>query len=545
MISSMKEMHKIVSRKDGEDSVYNSWGITHLSYTAYDSEMFWETVGIMKLGLPVPPRFDSNYARAIAIAAIQEMNKKFSEDETAYFGFQQDLLNRVVQDISKYYEEHPNAFFAIVKNKPMTKAEKIRQHSAIRGLAKERIKSKLRPVTGQMKRDMRYRKFLYDDTADQDESMTQEEKIEFGYAQHYAIKTEDMTQFDEHIISAQLDQATITSESTDIISQFFLKNQDQIKSLIPYFQNKVLLGLNPKDLWKVKVFVWKASEVYEFLEKIDVGASLDPNEKGYLYMFYLMVCIAALHQKCQSFVQAAGPVSMLIGRRHIPTLTELVIKTFLHFTKDLEKNVFSKFKFPPPVIPSDITSFGNVIKDKPRNLLKTMKLAKPCTQQPAIAALTSKLMQFKDSEGLPVEFNIQDEFESYEVFASLTQNIMDSFIEGKIKGGSDEFAQPAMLVRLTKLSSDASDKEVLEAVKGPWKASKENLEKIEYIIPVVSGKAQDICKLEKIEPDSSGRWSCSCKLADSELRAEVKGTDFSHLIPKGSQNVIKYVNIKS
>jgi hypothetical protein len=550
----MKDFLKILSSSQSDDSMYTSWNITHLSYTAYDPEMFWETVGIKKLGLPVPPKFDSNYARAIAICTIQEIDRKWSEPDEGKSTYQRDVLNETVKNVAKYYGKNPDSFFRMCPKKPMTKALKERQHLVIRGMAKKRIKSAPGKLYREIEKDKRNRIYL-NDNDESGKARTQEEMIEVAYHNsNYDLDRSEWTDLDTHIISTSLDQATITDESIDIISQYFLNNPQQIQAIVPYFQNKVLVGLNPKNLWKVNVFEWKASEVYTLLENMDIGVPILPNEKGYLYMFYLMVCIAALQQKWKTSVQAISDASMIIGRQHIPTLTTLVIKTFLHFTKDLEKNVFSHFELPPPIKPSEITAFSNLIKDKPRNILKSIPVPLASVPKPPKKKTVVKMVKNASGDSLPPVFNFAEAFESYEVFETLTNNIVASFMEGKIiesenpsnQKSSDnlpEIQERVLLVRLPKLSVDASDKMILEAVAGPWRVSKEKLEKVEYIIPIVSGVAQDVCRLDKIAPDQSGRWSCSCSMADSAIRNKYKGMDFSPLFPRGTANPVKYLNV--
>ncbi len=529
--------------KGNDDSIYTTWNITHLSYTAYNPEMFWETVGIKKLGLPVPPLFDSNYARAIAICTIQEINRKWPEPDEGKSTYQRDVLNETVNDISKYYESCSKVFFKKFPEKPVTKDERERLHRYIRGIARLRIESAPRPLYGEKRKDADNRVYLVDSENDR----SQEDMIDTALNYGYVLGRDELSDLDRHIISTSLDEATITDESTDIISKYFLQNRPQVQSIVPYFQNKVLVGLIPQTLWtEVRVFEWKAAEVYSLLEDIDMGVPIAQNGKSYLYMFYLMVCIAALQQKWKTSVQAVSESSMIIGRQHIPTLTTLVIKTFLHYTKDLEMNVFSHIEFPPPMTPNDVKEFGNLIKDKPRNLLKSINVPLTSIHKSSKKVKTTKLMAAISDDVLPETFNLEEAFESYEVFEALTNNIVASFLEGKIidEPDSGKVQEPILLVRLKSISGDASEKAILEAVRGPWSVTRQRLEKVEYIIPLVSGIAQDVCKLDDIKSGPKpGQWACSCSIADEDVRTKYKGVDFSDQFPKGSANPVKYLNV--
>lgn len=412
----------------GKESIYKTLQIRDLKYSSYSAAMFWDYIKIKSNDLPIPNSYTANFARAITICTIIAIDYRWkNERDSGRKEYQIDVLNKTVIDIAKYYEKNPQSFFKRCPDRPKTQKDMEKVHSVIIGLAKRRIISMLRPILTEEKREEReHRVHFNDNSVNEDINQTIEEQIDNVSNHNYIPEKEDLTELDREIISSDLDCSIITSESKNIISRYFIENISQIESLLPFFNNKMLTNLNPSDLWKIKVFEWKAKNIYSYLEKIDNGEELDPNEKGSLYLFYLMICISAIHQKWQPNFITDGISTMIITKKYIPQLTVLVIKTFLHFTKKLEQNVFSHFVVPPPETKSEVTHFTNLIKDKPRNLLKTINTP--------IKVVPSKLSYMKAenmlSDLVPERFVLSEYFESYEVFEVLTNKINQAFIDG-------------------------------------------------------------------------------------------------------------------
>jgi len=160
-----------------------------------------------------------------------------------------------------------------------------------------------------------------------------------------------------------------------------------------------------------------------------------------------------------------------------------------------------------------------------------------------------------DDFEIPDSMNWEETFESYEVFEALARNVVESFLEGEIKdesvGGdgklnADDITEPAMIVVLTKIGEGLDGSAMYEAAQGPWSASPERFENVEYILPVINGEIKEVYLVNDrsiIPGGKNPKVSFTGKVADDAIRDKYVGMDVSLLRKKGQSNPFQYFNV--
>jgi hypothetical protein len=432
--------------------------IEDLSDAGYDPVMVYRAIEKKRDDKPLSEEENDNCYKCFAICTILAINKEWPEKDDSLKnkdkdfqrsegigGFQQDMLQEVSIGLAKAYYENPEGnFLSYIKKVPETKADREHLHRHVSWKARKLI------AVFMKNRDRDY--FNLDE-----KRLDYEEKSKDGESKGIfgdkiiddKYDTDDQfirTDLDDYVISQHYKKSQIAKETQEILDNFFLKSQKELNFISSYFKNHMLVGLNPSDVWKFKLYEWDSVLLWDILQKIDIGELISSGEKKDLYLFYLMVCIFALYQKNQTVVMNPDlehTQEVIIRKPYVNILAVLVIKTFLYYLNDLDKKVFSQVDDPPPTEYMEAKKFLNAIKYKPRDLLKkAVKLPpisvpkpKPVTTKPIAMKKTLNAIMFQatDDYEFPETLNIQDLFESYDVFKELTNKIAYSFEHGTLE----------------------------------------------------------------------------------------------------------------
>ena len=374
------------------------WGITKQTGFSYDPQGFWLSLEKRMNDLPLSDDELQNYMRAFIICTVLEINLKWPQKEKeGKNNFQESILSIVVADLMEFYERDPQKYlFNYITTIPTTDAEKRHLHRHIKGKARKQIFTALSEVQKEERdpalKPRKVKKVKDDRWPDTSEdeytkpesfSINAEIKHEDGESlfelpdERYLADLE-ITDYDEVILAAQsselnsgYDKVELKIEVQNFFNDFYLNNRNQVNNIIPYFQNISFYRIRTKDIWTTNKLDWKTEEVWNLLNKIDQKLKLSQFEKGTLYHFYLIVCIVAMKNKDDKSVlspTADGSQRILISKPIADILYILIVKTFLYFTFDLGKKVFSRVIDPPPVSDSDVKKFNSAIKDKPSSL---------------------------------------------------------------------------------------------------------------------------------------------------------------------------------
>ena len=432
--------------------------IEELSDAGYDPVLVYNAIVKKRDGEPLSEEENDNCYKCFAICTALAINKIWPEKDDSLTNndkgfqrsegvgrFQQDMLQEVSIGLAKGYYENPDGnFLSYIKKVPETKAEREHLHRHVSWKARNLIADFM---------DNRDRDYfnLDEKRLDYEEkSKDGESKSTFGdKIIDNKYDTEDQfirTDLDDYVISQHFNKSQIAKETQEILDNFFLRSQKELDFISSYFKNHMLVGLNPSDVWKFKLYEWDSVLLWDILKKIDIGELISSGEKKDLYLFYLMVCIFALYQKKQSAVMNPDlehTQEVIIRKPFVNILAVLVIKTFLYYLDDLDKKVFSQVDDPPPREYMEAKKFLTAIKYKPRDLLKkTVKLPsisvpkpKPVATKPKAIKKTMNAAMFQSSDDyeFPKTINIQELFESYDVFKELMDKIAYAFQNGTLE----------------------------------------------------------------------------------------------------------------
>ena len=443
----------------------NYWKIETLDDSAYDTIMFYKSFEKWRDGIPLDPEELDNWYRCFVVCTALVINKKWPEAEDKvvaeerddngnlieYTGFlrsegpgrfQQDMLHEVVADLAEFYAEDPQGRLIDYFNSiPDTDAEKRHLHRHISWKARRLIASFME------KRDKNYfdlknKSLDYDEkNKDGDSKGTLGDKV--ADDKYDKDEIQDRDDLESFVLSLGFQKSQITKETQDILNEYFLQTQADLKKTANQFKNLSIVGLNPQDIWKFKLYQWNTRLIWDILQKIDIGDLLKGGEKKDLYLFYLLVCVMQLYRQDNTAVLHSDSQEVVIRKPFINILGVLIVKTFLYYATGLQQKVFSKVPVHPPEEYEDVKKFLTAIRYKPRDLLKTIKLPsigtvakpapKPKTAPKPVKKVTALMgiSQLEDSE-VPESINLHELFESYEVFEELTQKIDYAFQHGTL-----------------------------------------------------------------------------------------------------------------
>lgn len=438
-----------------------AWGITKDSGFSYDPQGFWLSLEKRMNDIPLTDNELANYMKAYVVCTILEINLKWPQKENeGKNSFQASIMSMVVADLMEFYEKDPQKYlFNYIKTLPTTDDEKRHLHRHIKGKARLQILSALKEVQAEERdpalKPKKVKKEKKDgiwmDTekdeylAPQSFSIDAKIKHDDGESGGFDLPDErylasiELSETDYFILASQensnFSKIEIQNEVQSFFTNFYLENRNQLKIITPYFTNISFFRIRTKDIWTTNKLVWKAIDVWNRLVKIDKRLELSDDDKGILYHFYLVICISAMKQKRDDSIitpSSSASQSIVISRPVADALYLLIVKTFLYFTSDIKKKVFSRVIDPPPVSDSDISKFSNAIKDKPRDLLKkSVKIPKNIF--PPAPPVTAKLMSTVEQSIFSENFNLHELFESYEVFEYLTEKVKKAFETGELE----------------------------------------------------------------------------------------------------------------
>ena len=105
--------------------------------------------------------------------------------------------------------------------------------------------------------------------------------------------------------------------------------------------------------------------------------------------------------------------------------------------------------------------------------------------------------------------------------------------------------EPIILLNLNKRYKPAmTPAELYEASRQAWFVGGERRKKVKYAIPTYRGSTREVYEIEKWYPHEyeRGRWAFKGKLADADIREELKDKNITSYIKKVAANPVRYLN---